>query len=380
MAPLVVDSGPDGTEANIAYTSVTVCVPGTNQCQTIDHVQVDTGSSGLRLLSSVLTIPLPQTTDSSGNSLDECMVFVDGYVWGPVVAADLSIAGEQAGSVPVQVMIPATDSPPVPGSCSNNNGSNEGGSSSDLGANGIVGVGFFPQDCGLYCTNANPQIPAWYYDCPSSGCNPTYTTLPQQVPNPATTFATDNNGVLIQLPVVRNGGSPTVNGALIFGIGTQSNNGLGNANIYQVPDEFSPVNNLGTIITTFNGQAYNLSFIDSGSNGLFFLDTSTTQIPTCVGFQGSSDWYCPSPSPDNLTATNQGQDDSGPTGDAVPVNFTIEDAGNLFQTGNDAWSTLGGPNPSQEFDWGLPFYYGRNVFTAIEQANTPAGMGPYVAY
>jgi hypothetical protein len=28
----------------------------------------------------------------------------------------------------------------------------------------------------------------------------------------------------------------------------------------------------------------------------------------------------------------------------------------------------------------LPFFYGRNVFTAIEGQNTPAGLGPYVAY
>jgi len=40
---------------------------------------------------------------------------------------------------------------------------------------------------------------------------------------------------------------------------------------------------------------------------------------------------------------------------------------------------LGGPNPGT-FDWGLPFFYGLNVYTAIEGQNTPAGTGPYVAY
>jgi hypothetical protein len=380
IAPLVVDAGPTGNSANIAFTTVTVCVPGTNQCQEIDHVLVDTGSSGLRLLSSVLTVPLPQSTASDGNPLDECLIFLDGYVWGPVATADVIVGGESAASVPVHVTIPSSSSPAVPDSCSGQTtGSNEGGSVGALGANGILGVSVFQQDCGLYCTNANQQIPDWYYECPSSGCIPTYTTLAQQVPNPVSLFPTDNNGVLIQLPAVPNGGSPTVSGSLIFGIGTQSNNGLGSANIYQVPDSNSGTNNLGTIITTFNGHSYDLSFIDSGSNGIFFLDANTTGIPTC---QDVSDWYCPSNSPVNLTATNQGQNDNGPSGDPITVNFTIENADSLFQTSNSAWSTLGGPfaGPPLEFDWGLPFYYGKNVFTAIEGASTPGGTGPYIAY
>jgi Protein of unknown function (DUF3443) len=384
VAPLIVDSGPDGAEANIAYTTVTVCVPGTSQCQTIDHIQVDTGSSGLRLLSNVLTIPLPQSNDSSGNPLDECLVFLDGYVWGPVVSADITIAGEKASSVPVHMLIPSTSSPAVPSSCSNQTtGPDEGGSVSALGSNGILGVGFLQQDCGLACTNQNSQIPDWYYDCPASGCNATYVTLQQEVWNPVALFSSsDNNGVLIQLPSVPDGGSQNVSGSLIFGIGTQSNNGLNGANIYQVPDQYSSTNNVGDIITTYGGQSYNLSFIDSGSNALFFLDTSTTGIPVCQGFQGASDWYCPTSSPQSLTAANQGQDDSGPVGSPVPVNFSVESASTLFQSNNNAWSTLGGPYspPPVEFDWGLPFFFGRNVFTAIDTATTPGGTGPYVAY
>ena len=111
VAPLIVDSGPQGGEVNLAFVTVTVCVPGTNQCQDIDHVQVDTGSEGLRLLSGVLTnITLP-----SDNSLAECLVFADGYVWGPLATADVTIAGESAQSVPVHVLIPSSSSPPSTG-------------------------------------------------------------------------------------------------------------------------------------------------------------------------------------------------------------------------------------------------------------------------
>jgi len=371
LQPITVDAGPQPqtfTAINEAFTSVTVCVPNTNTCQTIDHVLVDTGTSGLRLLSSVLTIPLPPQNDSSGNPLDECAVFLDGYTWGPVSLADIVIAGEKAASAPVQVMIPASGSPPVPGSCSSQTmGPNQGNSVAALGANGIIGLGLFQQDCGSTCvTNSGP--PYQYYDCPSSGCIPTTVTLVQQVPNPVTMFTLDNNGVLIFLPAVRNGGVSSQSGQLIFGIGTQSNNSLQSATVYTVPDS-GP--NKGDITTTFNGVSYP-GFLDSGSKGIFFLDTATTGIPTCTG--QNSLWYCPVSSPDNLSATIQGAN-----GNQGVVNFSIENTDVLLKTSNTAFSTLGGPQPGS-FDFGLSFFYGKVVFTAIENKITPGGQGPFVAY
>jgi hypothetical protein len=32
------------------------------------------------------------------------------------------------------------------------------------------------------------------------------------------------------------------------------------------------------------------------------------------------------------------------------------------------------------FAWGLPLFYGRNVFAAIEGRSTPGGAGPYFAF
>jgi hypothetical protein len=46
---------------------------------------------------------------------------------------------------------------------------------------------------------------------------------------------------------------------------------------------------------------------------------------------------------------------------------------------NAAVNGLAGPSPGQ-FDLGLPFFFGRNVFTAIEGKSTPAGAGPYSAF
>ena len=60
VADIVVDAGPSNDSVNTLFTSVTVCVPGsTTNCQTIDHIQIDTASFGLRILAPVLTLNLP---------------------------------------------------------------------------------------------------------------------------------------------------------------------------------------------------------------------------------------------------------------------------------------------------------------------------------
>ena len=54
---------------NALYTTVIICVPGTFTCQTIENVLVDTGSTGLRILASQLTLPLTCTTTDATNNL-----------------------------------------------------------------------------------------------------------------------------------------------------------------------------------------------------------------------------------------------------------------------------------------------------------------------
>src|SRR5216684_9220226 len=104
IQPITVNSGPTANYANGAFTSLTVCVPGTSTCQTIDGVLVDTGSSGLRLLSSALTLALPQQNTAGGNPVVECLPFLGSYTWGPVRTADVQMAGEKASAVPIQVL------------------------------------------------------------------------------------------------------------------------------------------------------------------------------------------------------------------------------------------------------------------------------------
>jgi hypothetical protein len=93
-------------------------------------------------------------------------------------------------------------------------------------------------------------------------------------------------------------------------------------------------------------------------------------MPICPD---SSDFYCPA-SQQNLSATNVGS--NGTTG---TVSFAVLNADSIFATNFTVLSGLAGPNTGV-FDWGLPFFYGRNVYTAIESQSTPAGLGPYWAY
>src|ERR1700688_3699777 len=63
---------------NIPNVSVTVCAPGTSTCQTIDNIQLDTGSYGLRLASdqaAQILGSLPVNTSTSGGQLAECTQF-----------------------------------------------------------------------------------------------------------------------------------------------------------------------------------------------------------------------------------------------------------------------------------------------------------------
>jgi hypothetical protein len=364
VAPIVINSGPAGGYADGAFANVTVCVPGTSTCQTIDGVLVDTGSTGLRLLSSALTVSLTQQNTSRGNPVVECLRFVDSYTWGPVQTADVEIAGEKASSLPIQVINGSEFS--VPSGCTKSS-SNSADTLETLGANGILGVGLFTQDCGAACVQTGTTNPGLYYECSStSSCQLTGESLTQQVQNPISLFAKDNNGVIIELPAVS---SPevTLSGSLIFGIGTESNNALNGATIYTA-------NDYGDFTATYTGVSGKAgsytSFIDSGSNGYFFLDSAIPGIPDCADVGG---FYCPATT-QNITATVQGAN-----GASDSVSFSIANADTLFNTdnGNDTvFSQLGGP-AMDTFDFGLPFFFGRNVYTGMQSSAYPDGYWAY---
>ncbi|GAC1453882.1 MAG: hypothetical protein PVSMB6_08890 [Steroidobacteraceae bacterium] len=375
VAALTVDSGPTDpithvsvNAANSAYVSVTVCAPGTLTCQTVDHIEVDTASVGLRIISAALTVALPLAlnTVNPGKPLAECLQFADGDSWGALRTADVRISGESAGSVTVHVIGDAATggtTPPASANCTPAAPLKTENTVGTFGANGILGVGGFVNDCNSTgpCGAGNS---ATYYSCTSPGsCTATSASALQQVPNPATGFA-DNNGVIVELPPVPDAGAVNPTGVLVFGIGTQGNNALTGTKLTTNPST-------GLIQAKFNGTTYTTGFLDSGSNANFISDGALT-----ICASPNTSFYCPA-SLTSLSATLTGANSA-----MLAADFNVDNAATMFATANTAFPNLGGPNSDNTaFDLGLSFFYGRNVFTGFE--TIAAGVQtapPYFAY
>ena len=395
FATVVVDGGPSSLQTgpkgyisgNVAYVTITLCAPGSaTNCQTIDHVQVDTGSVGLRIpqavLSSSLLAALGSETDTSGNPVGECYQYVDGYLFGSVKLADFTIGGEKVSAMPIQVAGDTGVFATTPASCSAKAGTDLS-SVYALGANAIIGIGTDATDCGAACATAGGEGAGFYFDCPASGCSAIIaraanTSAPfQQLPNPVAAFATDNNGTILSLPTPASGGQASLTGTLYFGIGTQTNNGLGSATVLTTTTSTSAAGS-GLITAVYNGVNLPDSFLDSGSSIYFFVDAS---IPTCTT-TADKGYYCP-PTPLALSPVLKGQN-----GASASAAFTLYNGDSLLNTnyavlpglgGNPNALSLANPYPNS-FDFGLPFFFGRNVFTAIEGRQAGTTAGPYYAY
>lgn len=405
-AEIVVDNGPAGVGAgstvNIPYVTVTVCEPGSStRCVTVDHVIVDTGSYGLRLLRSkvqaALNLPVVQLASGAvSGPVVECYPFIIGGLWGPLARADVLIGGERTvatatrpSDVSVQLIddLGASGLAPTP-DCEAASGGQDKvlKSAQALQANGILGLGGVDVDCGTVCEAGNyAGKHIQYYLCPdnqTANCGAAPIARELQVQNPVTRFAENNNGTIISLPALPTLGAGKVKGRLVLGIGTQLNNQLTTAaQARQVWVDANPNNDLTYLYftTTVGARSYPQSLIDSGSNALFFNDSAVSQ--TCEVNAGSSSagWYCPAAL---LTRQASFTDVNGATS---TVDFSVASADVLFRTTSMGFADLAGAVPKvttpgvvdtsdQVFVWGLPFFYGRSVYTSIwKQALSAAG-------
>jgi len=369
---IVSDSGPAGAayQVNRLYTDVTVCHPGTGSCQTIDHVLVDTGSTGLRLLASEVSgLGLTKLTGSTGFPLLNCAQFVDtSFAWGPVAVANIALGNMTASNVPVQLVADPAYQSAVPSACSTGGTaitSVIGSGSGALGAKGILGIGHYLQDCGSSCITAGR---GFYYACNDASCTTTVSSpapLAKQLANPVAKFATDYNGLVVDLPTVPAAGATSVTGSIVFGVGTQANNQTTGRTLLQVGTANPYISAVLTIVNpvqSITNPTRIRSFLDTGSNGIFFDGLS----PTCTV---SSSFYCPA-STTSLSATLTGTNSAPATAGFVVSTPT-------FASGTYVLPQLAGPmNSANIFDGGLPFFFGRRVFIGIEGMPTPLGTGP----
>jgi hypothetical protein len=239
-----------------------------------------------------------------------------------------------------------------------------------FGANGLLGVGVFAQDCGAACVNAAAPLPV-YYGCTTAGvCTAENVALAQQVTNPVAMFAADNNGIIVNLPNLTNAnGDTSVQGELIFGLSTQTDNALPATGLTVLGTDGS-----GDFTATYNGGTKVLpAIIDSGTDSYRFSDPT---IAVCTGaFIGG--YYCPAAPPQKLFAVNSGV---GANNNTNTVDFAIADPDSTFIPGASAYGNLGGGPGSMNFVWGMPFFYGRKIYIGIDQKVAGAYTGPYYAY
>jgi hypothetical protein len=370
---LTVDGGPAGATGaiNHAYVTVKVCVPANpGQCASIDHVLLDTGSSGLRLVRSVLTaqgVTLTAETDAQGMEVEECVSFGGGQTWGPVALADVTLAGESAAKLPVQLMDDSNAGAPPPATCGA--GGTLVNGVSGFNANGVLGVGVLVQDCGAACVAAAAPLPI-YYGCSAAGaCSAENIALVAQVSNPVAMFAADNNGVIVNLPNLQNAnGDASVQGTLLIGINTQMDNALP----VTAPTVLG-TDSTGDFTAIYNNNGAVLpALIDSG-NDSFSFDDQTIAVCASGAFIG---YYCPVAAPQPAMVINSGV---GVNNASNTVNFAIADP-NTFVSNAAAFENLAGGGGSSNFAFGIPFFYGKKIYVGIEQRVAGTYTGPFFAY
>ncbi len=356
---------------NRPFVTVRVCVPGsTTACVDVDHMLVDTGSTGVRIAVPALrtALPLP-AIKHNGNPIAECMHFISGWAWGSLNEADIYVGGLVARKVPIQMMGNSSLNPRlggngagafprVPTACSQAFGTNvtEVGTVDAMRANGIIGLGVWLDDA----LNVADQ----FFTCTGNVCN-SISTLPRSSypRHIGRDFPSFSGGVALQMRAIGSNGSRNLPGTLTFGIAT-------------LP---STVNRLaldpsGYFTTRLSGVTYTKSFIDSGSSGIFF-DTRSSSLPKCTSYP---DFYCPTITTPIFASSTDFLDRTG------SINFSV---GNAEESINNplvpnALNNLAGPvstlsssATSDFFLLGFPFFVGRTVYTVMQDTSIGGSYG-----
>jgi len=223
-------------------------------------------------------------------------------------------------------------------------------------------VGAFGEDCGEGCSRADNGL---YFAC-GAGCAGTALPLASQVQNPVAALPVDGNGLVVRLPSVPPAGAASASGQLVLGIGTRGNN-------VPPPSVLAyPLDGVGDFRTGLVGATVP-AFADTGSNGLFFAPPAGSGLVACAAPDAA--WFCP-PSAVTLTATMTGAGGSPST--AVTFRIAVADA---LPAGVQVSAEVGGPTPVPgEFDWGLPFFLGRDVYLGLDGRTSVLGPGPLLAW
>ena len=344
---------------NQPCVSVTVCVPGTGDCQTIDDVLLDTGSVGLRVFKQALTLSLPAAAAPGGGALAECVQYADlSADWGPVEVADVVLAKEPAVQVPIQVIDATFGS--IPSACP----SPESAPSS---FNGILGVGVFVADCG---TPSCPAAANVYYASSGSTSTPVAVDSSSQVQNPVALLPVDNNGVIVSLPGVAAAGAPSVEGALVLGIGTRANN-------QPIAAAAVALDGAGEFGTAIDGAGHPRLVRRHRLERLLLRATVEHRV-----LLRPARLVLPAGHAELLRHERAvaGVSREPPDRRRSRSATSTRSSGRQGTATRSSREIGGSALPGAGVDWGLPFFLGRTVYLGLEGRLTDFGAGPVLAY
>jgi probable HAF family extracellular repeat protein len=373
VAPLYVDGLPCVKAKtpfwNEPYTNIRFCAPGSNtDCQVIDHIIVDSGSVGLRLVSAAVKNALfakMPTVTTGGKTVTECETYVRSYTYGPLKTADVYIAGKVVRNFPIQVI--GASGYPVPDDCANQapKDSTETDTVASFYGNGLIGVDFPLADDGRY------------YACTTSGKSCVVNSAYSKIPNLVSKFDADNNGVVMSLPLISYAGSKApVIGSLTFGVGTEPNN-KPPAGAVPLVNHFKNdtfVFNLQVGATNQAGTTSASAYIDSGTSDLALAPPSW---PLCKDDEaGGNQYVCP-PGYGEFPLGFYSSDKTAPQ---FQIGVTVGNSTTLQSNGDVAYNDIAEiPDKSSlpgTVALGLSFFFGKSNYFVFDGKESPLGNGP----
>ena len=360
--------------------TITICIPNSTQCFAVPNMLIDSGSTGVRIFSSVL----PANAESlfSGTGQSECYYFAGNNVhWGPVKYANVQMGGETANSIPIMII----DSSYGDGgkAClkqiDSANGTPAGSSgaayldSPSSGYNGILGVKFLMHDCDQGCVTNSNAYPA-YYNCSGTTCTMAAASLNNQVVNPVGFLPHDNNGIVIQFPAVNGLESGPVTGYAIFGIGTQDNN-TPPADLKVLQSDITDeTDDCYAALPAVQAGSKTCSFLDTGSRAYFLAEPRVTTLDPYGFYQPTS--------PVVVKATLESYQ-SNITKD-IQFTFANEESALNSPTAavfpQLAAQEPGAINTTNSLDLGIPYYFGRTVYMGFEGKSSTLGHDAFWAF
>lgn len=406
VAPLVVDSGPCAyypstnsaapinAAQDVIYTTVTICPPGlapaSGSCQTIDHVQVDTGSVGLRILASAMNSAVLQTlptVSAGGLPVNDCYAYADGWTWGVLRTADVWMGGyngtasqgETAPGISVDIIGDPASGPisaTAQSQCSG--GSPSENSVATFGANGILGV-----------MPAQYEYAAYYTCTANGGCNSIVIPQSQEANNPVYSLSIPvyDNGIVVALPSLGStGAAPNAIGTLTFGV---TSVGVNRATKFFAADVTSGLPLVESTIvsespapTPWTPPPTVTAIFDTGTS---FLSIYGTGMPFT---QDSYEWLIPQPPVTvNLSIQgaypNSGRNTGGLLVQPYPETISVTSEQTLSTQypypSYWAFDDLAANSTTAQDVWGAPFFFGKTMYV-VYQGSFAQGNPPFYAY